>query len=62
VSFLLYRSVSLIGKLHRDILGELQEAAYFNREKNFENRLIGTFHDFMLVFAVKIRKQLFRTL
>ena len=33
----------MLGKLHRDILGELQEAAYFHREKNFENRLIGTF-------------------
>jgi superfamily II DNA helicase RecQ len=31
VSFLLYTSVTLLGKLHRDILGELQEAAYFNR-------------------------------
>ena len=44
MSFLLYRSVSLLGKLHRDILGELQQAAYFHRENNFENRLIGTFH------------------
>ena len=37
-------SVTLLGKLHGDILGQLQEAAYFHREKNFENRLIGTFH------------------
>jgi superfamily II DNA helicase RecQ len=44
VSVLLYSSVSLLGKLHRDILGELQEAAYFNREKYFENKLIGTFY------------------
>ena len=44
MSFLLYTSVTLLGKLHRDILGELQEAAYFNREKNFENKFIGTFH------------------
>jgi hypothetical protein len=36
-------SVTLLRKLHRDILGELQEVAYFNREKKFENRLIGTF-------------------
>ena len=33
MSFLLYRSVSLLGKLHIDILGELQEVAYFHREK-----------------------------
>jgi hypothetical protein len=26
------------------MLGESQEAAYFHRENNFENRLIGTFH------------------
>ena len=42
MSLLLYRSVSLLGKLHIDILGELQESAY--REKTCENRLIGTFH------------------
>jgi hypothetical protein len=35
-------SVSLLGKLDQEILGELQEAAYFHGKKN-ENRLIGTF-------------------
>ena len=36
-------SVSLLSKLQRDILGELQEAAYFHGKKTFENRLTGTF-------------------
>lgn len=39
-----FRSVSLVGKLFCHVIGDLQEAAYLNGRKSYENRLVGEFH------------------